>query len=414
MDRSVFEYLKDKFSAAGQKAKGLFVPCSSQARDKAKSENIKNVLLRTSCIFAAVLTLSAATSFENVKNNKFVENNTTTPPSVNAFGTMPSQTLPTYSTTVTPETDEFVAPPEMPTNTKMNVWTYNLLRAGIDTQHGKVHEWATRKNYVTSQILNANPDIVGFQEVSTSMNDFLAGELQDYSVTYYSKNNPNASSQAIYYKSDRFELLDSGMFYLSETPEQESKSFGTDVRNCVWVKLKDKKDNTMFYVYNIHYTHKAADKEARRLSSELINSVTEGLDAPVILLGDFNARSNEAAYKTLAEQYIDSLHSAENIIDSGNTYHGFNQSKYSNISAIDHIWLSTTNGESDFVVNSYEVVDDYTEGFINKFGNIAPTEAEFPIAPSDHYPVSVEVMLNYNDSSQVIASSSETISGYER
>ena len=189
MDRNVFEYLKEKISVAGQKAKDIFVPCSSQAGDKEKSGKIKDVLLRTSCVFAAVLTLGAAASFDSVKKDKVEQPTTSEPSSFSVAGTMPSQTLPTFSTTTTPEVGEFVSPPEMPTNTKMNVWTYNLLRDGIDTQYGEVHEWATRKNYVAMQVLNASPDIVGFQEVSSSMNDFLTGELKDYSATYYSKNN---------------------------------------------------------------------------------------------------------------------------------------------------------------------------------------------------------------------------------
>ena len=418
MERNVFEYLKNKTHIVGQKIKNVFVPCSSQVDEENKRGGLKNALIQASCVVAAVLTIATVANSDIADNAKPKQTNPRPTSSVVGYKPSGTTTFPTVDNNITTTTNVFedVVPPVVPSNTKINVWTYNLLRDGIDTQYGQVHKWANRRNYIVSQVRDAEPDIVGFQEVSASMNDFLSDELQGYSVTYYSKNNANASSQAIYYKSDRFEAIDSGMFYLSETPETESKSFGTDIRNCVWVKLKDKKDETLFYVYNIHYTHKAQDKEARRQSSELINSMTENLDAPVILLGDFNARSNEPAYKTLTEQYIDSLKNAESVVDSGNTYHGFNQSKYSKVTAIDHIWLSTNKeGRSDFIVSSYEVMDDYTEEFISKFGNVLPTEATSPIAPSDHYPVGVEVVLNNNVATKIERSElSTTTKGMER
>ena len=56
---------------------------------------------------------------------------------------------------------------------------------------------------------------------------------------------------AIYYKTDRFELLDEGNFWLSSTPDYPSLGWDADqVRLCTWGKFKDKQTGFVFMFFN--------------------------------------------------------------------------------------------------------------------------------------------------------------------
>ena len=63
-------------------------------------------------------------------------------------------------------------------------------------------------------------------------------------------------NNVIFYKRDRLELLDSGVFWLSETPEKESCGWSAQYpRNCNWGKFKDKKTGKVFFYFNTHFHH---------------------------------------------------------------------------------------------------------------------------------------------------------------
>ena len=62
---------------------------------------------------------------------------------------------------------------------------------------------------------------------------------------------------AVYYLRDRFELLDSGTFWLSETPDKVSRGWdGACNRTVTWVELKDRKSGKEFFYFNTHLDHK--------------------------------------------------------------------------------------------------------------------------------------------------------------
>lgn len=423
MEKTFLDYIREKAENIKNGIKNTFSPITENLNKNNVGGDWKNLFIKGGCIVMATLTLGTATVgmvAEDIGNTKSV---------YSTIGSMPSQTsplptlttpsrktLPTlssnstttthlgsttqYGTTTTGTTTNLGSTTSTSSstsaeeNTPFNIWSYNILTETTSYKHDKANRWDSRKNLLVDQIKTASPDIICFQEVTSNMNTFLSKNLSEYDVSFQTKStSPSASHLAIYYKRDRYDLIDSGKFWLSDTPLQESNSFGTDRRICAWTKLHDKVDDTVFYVYNIHYTYKSQDKEARQKSSELINKATAGLDAPVILLGDFNANTSEPAYKLLDGPFINSLDAADTVVDSGATYNGFKPNKYSTSKAIDHIWLSNNSkGQAEFSVSSYCVEDDYSEEFMAEYG----TEANpvRPVALSDHWAVSATVTLD--------------------
>ena len=72
---------------------------------------------------------------------------------------------------------------------------------------------------------------------------------------------------AIFYKTSRFDLLDKGNFWFSETPDVPGKGWDATCCNriCSWGKFRDKESGKVFYFFNSHYDHQG--KVARRESS---------------------------------------------------------------------------------------------------------------------------------------------------
>ncbi len=441
MEKTFLEYMREKATAVKDGFKDFFSPITDSLNSNNIGGDIKNLFLKGACIVMATLTIAASTT-GMIADNIQAQNGT-----YSTKGKMPTGTRPPYSTSITtkrtiptlsgnsttistgtstsnkgttttyyaplpgttvPSTTTSSVPPTTTTtitttttapvkeNTPFDIWSYNILTETLGYKNDKANRWDARKELLVNQIKTASPDIICFQEVTANMNSYLSKKMPEYDVSFQTKTtSPTASHLSIFYKSDRYELLDSGKFWLSDTPLKESNSFGTDKRICAWVKLHDKVDNNDFYVYNIHYTYKAQDKEARKKSSELINKATMGLDAPVVLLGDFNANTSESAYKLLDGPFANSLDIADSVIDSGASYNGFNPNKYSKNKAIDHIWLSTNSkGSPEFTVSSYAVEDDYSEEFMAEYGT--HKNPVRPVALSDHWAISATVTLDGN------------------
>ena len=77
----------------------------------------------------------------------------------------------------------------------------------------------------------------------------------------------------IFYKKDRLEVLESGSFFLSPTPDKPSRAeeWGEKyLRNCNWAKFKDKLSGKEFYFFNTHF---GLTPQARLNSAKLFASL---------------------------------------------------------------------------------------------------------------------------------------------
>lgn len=123
-----------------------------------------------------------------------------------------------------------------------------------------VDGWEARKDSLSEAVGTIDADIIGFQEMET----FSGRNVSDTNLTldWLLKTHPQytagavgnptvfPSTQPIFFRSDRFTLLDQGWFFFSKTPEKiYSRTFnGSYPAFASWVELKETKTNKIFKV----------------------------------------------------------------------------------------------------------------------------------------------------------------------
>ena len=104
----------------------------------------------------------------------------------------------------------------------------------------------------------------------------------------------------IFYRSDKFDLLDSGTFWLSDTPDVVGSAFETSLypRICTYVHLKDKATGLEYIHMNTHLDHLGgSDGRSLRLKQEtvMLQKLATLPDVPVVITGDFNQRAHSTS-----------------------------------------------------------------------------------------------------------------------
>ena len=88
--------------------------------------------------------------------------------------------------------------------------------------------WFFRAKLVRDDLQLVMPDVVGFQEVTPVHYEYLKKILPDYDSTIcYRDDFVLSEGCPIFYRTDKYEKVDDGSFWLSETPEEMSKSWGS-------------------------------------------------------------------------------------------------------------------------------------------------------------------------------------------
>lgn len=255
----------------------------------------------------------------------------------------------------------------------LRVMTFNI-RYG-SASDGENH-WDKRKEFLIDTIKKFDPDLLGTQETLDFQRDYLAEKLANYAVEGVGRDDGKKKGEmmALYFRKDRFEKVDAGHFWLSETPDTiGSKSWDSSLpRMVTWVKLKDRKSPTAkpIVFFNTHFDHRGP--EARLESAKLIrNRITEmAKDCRVVLTGDFNADAGSDPHQALfagdESPVIDALRvkHPEKMENEG-TFSGFNAS---NIKGARIDWIGCSR---DFKVEDCEIDRSEREGR----------------TPSDHFPV---------------------------
>ena len=163
------------------------------------------------------------------------------------------------------------------------------------------NSWPNRRPLVSSVIRGYDPDVVGLQEAFRFQLDQLALDLPGYDEVGEGRGGGTKDEySAIFYRADRFDLLDSGTFWLSDTPEVVSKHWGHHhYRVCTWAHLRDVASGRALYVFNTHFDHRS--QVARVNSAALIRRrIRErATKDPVFVTGDMNAGEDNPAIARL-------------------------------------------------------------------------------------------------------------------
>lgn len=214
--------------------------------------------------------------------------------------------------------------------------------------HGE-HSWLKRKDHLTAQLSFYEPDIIGIQEALYGQVEHLEKNLTGYKHLGAGRDDGKEKGEysAIFYKSEKFDVVESDTFWLSETPEKPSTGWDAAyARICTYALFKKKEGEGKFWVFNTHFDHKG--EEARKKSASLILKQIEKLneeDLPVFLMGDLNLEPDSKPVGMLAESLEDSRETAKEVIfGPDGTFNGFEFNKPVK-RRIDYIFTSKGNVE---------------------------------------------------------------------
>ena len=235
------------------------------------------------------------------------------------------------------------------------------------------NRWELRRDASVKMVAKHKPLVMGLQEACPEQIDFLDLNLTGYKHIGVGRDDGKRAGEmmAIYYDTTRLTLLDSGTFWLSETPEKVS--IGWDAacnRTCTWGHFKVNDTGFEFLYFNTHLDHLGS--QARKNSIKLIVDKMTELNpdnVPVFLSGDFNSTTDDPIFDPLKASLKDARMMSA-ISDKNITYNGFGKVT-DNPDArkewvIDHIFFSGVNPMAFMVLNG-----NYGVPFI-----------------SDHYPIS--------------------------
>lgn len=257
----------------------------------------------------------------------------------------------------------------------MEVISFNVR---LDHSGDGPNQWKYRIPLLKKYLKEKQPAIIGMQEVLPNQLEDLKAMMPGYDFVAAGRDDGKSSGEAcpVFFDRNRFTLLNSGHFWLSETPSQPgSMSWGTHYPRIVsWTELENKKSGKPLFFFNTHFSH--ISEEARIKSAEMLLLEIKRIAGknPVILTGDFNTPAGSGPYNHITNNTeVDlNLLDAEDIADNRTnrkvTYNAFDP---------EYEWTRI-----DFI-------------FVNKeFSVIKHTVDEIrkdSLFISDHYPVRVRL-----------------------
>lgn len=237
-----------------------------------------------------------------------------------------------------------------------------------------------RVKLFAQQINDRLPDVLGVQELNNIWLEKLAEYLPQYA--YYGvlrggdENEKKSEMNGIFYLKDKYELVESNTFWISETPDVESKYDGAGCnRTCSYIVLKNKSTGKIFAHFNTHLDN--ASVEAQNFGGALISERAEQLEKkydgiPVVITGDFNQYSDGEGCKALENSGYLNVNTTVVGGDNMLTYNGWTKETVGR--PIDFIFVNNS-----FRVKSYTVV----------------TETGARVNVSDHYMIETVLEIEH-------------------
>lgn len=246
----------------------------------------------------------------------------------------------------------------------------------------------SRVDAAVAQIRDLSPDVFGIQEDSKQWCTLLDQKLTEYTAVRSTLQAGQDEYLTIYYKTDRFTKVKSGLLWLSSTPTTPNSKFSESsiTRGMNYAVLERKSDGAKICFVNTHLEHTAGadvaetrkiarQKQTQVLLEQTAKIVSEYGDIPSVMVGDFNTTDNETIHLTIRENgYNDCRTDAFSITSQGTWNAGYYGDSVDKNSAIyDYCYAS----EHDFFICSYKVSSD-------KYNNMYT---------SDHFPIIVKLLL---------------------
>ncbi len=253
-----------------------------------------------------------------------------------------------------------------------SVMSFNVYVGSFNTQ---------RTQRVVDTILENTPSVFGVQEASVVWMAALNSKLGDvYTSVGAGRDGIGLGEHsAIFYRTDKFTLIESGTKWLSDTPDTAASHYTykdpeTNIiyranfpRIMTYAVLERKNDGVRFLYVNTHLDHNGNNSQEiaeciRQGQIEVLIAQIEEInsrlgDLPTIVTGDFNVTPTASAYTTMiANGYLD----ASQIAIEGEvapTYNGMSDTDIDVI--IDYIFVSPELAE---LVDTYTVCPEKRDG----------------------------------------------------
>jgi endonuclease/exonuclease/phosphatase family metal-dependent hydrolase len=263
----------------------------------------------------------------------------------------------------------------------IRVMSFNV-RGSFRDRSG-ANTWDNRAALNVETIVRWAPSLIGFQELQRGNLETYRERLPQYAYILgprYGNRAPH-SFNAIFFDAELLELLGSGGFWLSETPERYSASWGTRVvRSATWARLRFSGTGLSFLHLNTHLDHvsQLARVEGSRLILRELPKLLKD-ELPVVVTGDFNCRPGTPTYHNFVEGgFVDTYLAAgnEDTVDA-NTFHAFKGTRYRvvrpNLGPRRIDWILLKDPRRRIRAVSHSIVRDH--------------DKDSGVYPSDHYPV---------------------------
>lgn len=232
---------------------------------------------------------------------------------------------------------------------------------------------STRYDRFVQMLADYKPDVIGTQENGTNwmirleklfkkMDDSGNGSIYKYGMVGESVEGAGKTGggrNTILYRMDRFELVETGTFWLSETPEYASTlPRASHMRTCTWATLKDKQTGETILVANTHLDHTSSSFRLAQMNILLEYLSEKFSQYPCYLTGDMNTGSHSDTYAAITETFQDSHKTAwADLSTETGTFHGYSGHGYSEIDFVFHDDSSTP--------VSYEIISKDYDGVVS-------------------------------------------------
>jgi endonuclease/exonuclease/phosphatase family metal-dependent hydrolase len=216
-----------------------------------------------------------------------------------------TETSSTETSSTETNSTETGSPPDLPdpivAPEPMVVMTFNILCSFCDDTYDP---WADRVGYISDTIARHDPDLVGLQELFTGEEVQQLLDLNpEYDALFYADETSEYADATIWWRADRYELIDSGFYWLSPAPDiPYSVGFSTPQlpRMVAWVQLRELASGAELLFVDTHFDNNTPSQE---MSAPLLLERTQAQAGalPIIVVGDFNSRPDSPAYSILVD-----------------------------------------------------------------------------------------------------------------
>jgi endonuclease/exonuclease/phosphatase family metal-dependent hydrolase len=179
------------------------------------------------------------------------------------------------------------------------------LNVRYGTAHDRENNWPNRQEMTVRMLQRYDADLVGTQETLDFQADYIQSWMPEY--RWFGPVRMKAGSperSAILHKWREFVPLETGTFWLSETPELfGSQSWESSLpRIATWARFIHLQSGATFHFFNTHFDHisQPARVGGMKLILERIDKIAG--DGPVIFMGDFNVSAEQNEVYDLAMQ----------------------------------------------------------------------------------------------------------------